>query len=352
MIGRPRATVFSTVFSTASSTEHAPAGRGIRAVLSAVVLLAGCLTACVPEHESCAASTDGGSHCAPPMLTPEAAADEQADSILGYFPAPRGATMLFDSPAGTPAALADEPAKPRTPDLIQETRWYVAYGTPASVLATAAANPPYGMRPESRETPLNTTGSARGATPVYAVTFDGEPVRDAIARRTLTVDAAPLGSGRTVLRLDAQVVWIPARPAGSTIPGTATELTAAPHGPLGPVGGTGSAAGARPVTTDDTVTVGRVAALIDTLPPFPPGLRECPRDSGGSVLLTFRQGTAGPVVATVRLATSGCTAAVLTVGERHTTLAGSTGLVARIAATLGAGWPGLPAVPATSTTPG
>jgi hypothetical protein len=115
-----------------------------------------------------------------------------------------------------------------------------------------------------------------------------------LTQRWLVVLAVPDGGG-TAIRADAQVVWLPARPSAERIPPGATVVTVTPVfgfqpdkklEPLDPA-----------FTVTDPAKVAGIAAAIDGLAVYPPGVRACPADFGPAMRLTFRTSVTGPVVA-------------------------------------------------------
>jgi hypothetical protein len=311
------------------------------------MLLAGTLAGCARSGGVFCAATNGSdgrqdtATACQGALSGTALAAKQARGLLHAFRAPTGSTALAARPAGTPASLANAPTTPVTSDLVQQTAWYTITGTPAAVLARIKARPPVGLTPAGSTQLTSAASGPRASAPVYALTYAWPPIANEIAQQTLSIAAASIGSDTTVLRLDAQVVWIPKKPTGDVIPATAKALTAAPHAGLG-----AADSGDASISTQDPEVVDRVASLLDSLPLFPPGARSCPAGNGANVLLTFRKSTAGSVVATALVGASGCDTVQLTVGgTKEPVLAGNAELVTEIEQALGAHWSGLGIAP-------
>jgi hypothetical protein len=110
----------------------------------------------------------------------------------------------------------------------------------------------------------------------------------------LIVEVVDAGGGRTWIRVDAEVAWQPARPAGTLVPAAARVLTISdvavetPHPPLH-----------QPVTITDAKVVRRVADLANGLPLSTVGAASCPLVFGNGVRLTFRARLGGPALAMV-----------------------------------------------------
>jgi hypothetical protein len=102
--------------------------------------------------------------------------------------------------------------------------------------------------------------------------------------------------------VDSVVNWIPARPAGDTVPATATVATATE---------TKGSGKHPPVVSAKTVTspeqVRKLAAYLNGLPVNPPGaITSCPADFGGGLTIVFQARAGGPVLARASAGLSGC----------------------------------------------
>jgi hypothetical protein len=112
----------------------------------------------------------------------------------------------------------------------------------------------------------------------------GDGPRLPSAERSLIVSVAAGGAGITAMRVDADVTWLPPKPAAERIPAAAkvVTITPLPGTPLPGIGSAARAPGAQhlwPVTITSPATVAGIAAVVDGLPRFPPGFYEgCPMD--------------------------------------------------------------------------
>jgi hypothetical protein len=140
--------------------------------------------------------------------------------------------------------------------------------------------------------------------------FTLPPVPHVLTQRWLLVLAVPDGS-QTAIRVDAQVVWNPARPAAERIPPEARAVT------VSPVFGLNADKHLehqdRAFTVIDPARVARIAAVVDGLPRFPDRTMSCPNDTGAAVRLTFTTAPGGPVVARATAADGGCGGVSVTV---------------------------------------
>jgi hypothetical protein len=79
-----------------------------------------------------------------------------------------------------------------------------------------------------------------------------------------------------------------------------------------------------------------IAAAIDVLPIFPPGVTSCPMDTGAQMVLTFGEANGGTPLAVVTVDISGCDVVAMTVGGRtEPALGGGAQLAAAVARILG-----------------
>jgi hypothetical protein len=150
----------------------------------------------------------------------------------------------------------------------------------------------------------------------------------------LVVSVAGDGPGKVAIRVDAQVIWLPAKPAAERIPATAKVVTIT-HVP----GFEPQPAGDAPVTITDPGKVARIAAVIDGLPVFPPGVMSCPLDRGDGMRLTFRATLSGPALAVVMAPNGGCGAVAVTIGgKRMPALGQAASVQQQVAAIAGLHW--------------
>ncbi|MBC3839307.1 hypothetical protein GXW82_01135 [Streptacidiphilus sp. 4-A2] len=134
-----------------------------------------------------------------------------------------------------------------------------------------------------------------------AVGYD-RPPDTLLAQRSLEITFDRIG-GRTVLRTDAVVMWLPARPAGATVPDSVTRiaLVATPGGQSGP----------RPLrtvtlpTVTDAAAIARMVKLLNGLPMAGDASVSC-FDTGASLRMSFYTGNATVPAAVVDAAAGGC----------------------------------------------
>ena len=299
-----------------------------------------------------------GAPNAPTAGSPHQRAVADAARIIASFPPPPGAARS----ARPPSPLLDRPPEgpPITPDVVTATRWWTAPGQPLAVLAWVAAHAPAGFTGggppgEAGYIPPGDFKPGHGPPPEKDLRpyewwdqFSLPAVPDVLTERVLLVAVVRAGSDRTAIRMDAQVVWLPAKPAAERIPPDATVVTLAPEVGV-PVPARQRLAD-RPMTITDPARVARIAAVVDGLPVFPPGTFSCPADIGWGIRLTFRAGLHGRALALVTGDQGGCeTVSVVINGEPLLPLADGGSLEARVLQIAGVRWP-YPSLPPVSPT--
>jgi hypothetical protein len=295
---------------------------------AAAIAVAGCASATAP-HGSPGASLAGTTSTASPASTlsgaamPKQRAQADAARILESFKAPPGAHAVPASPVPS-SSLSGGPSMgtPGDSDMVTLTAWWVAAGEPQKVLAWAAAHLPAAFKPDV------SSGPAGGA---WGDGFD-LPVAGLapglIVPRTLDVSVTSAGHGQTAIRVDVFVGWIPARPSGDTVPATARFVT------LSATGYKPGQTSGQPVTKKATVTdparVRALAAYLDRLAVSPAVEYSCQAGTLGTLTLTFRARSGGPVLATATGTAEGCGTLSYTMPGRPAAGLGGTGATGRL----------------------
>ena len=292
--------------------------------VAACALLVGCGTQ--------TATPSSGRTTTASSSTPQAAAQADAASLLTAFVPPPGTTRLPRGPSPLPSALADPGVGlPASPDLVVLTRWWSYPGTPQQALAWIRAHSPSGTV-EGADATLGDS-----ADPAGAVSYD-RPSDTQVAQRSLEVTFDRVGVA-TVLRTDAVVMWLPARPAGATIPDSVTRITllATPGGEFG----------ARPrrtvtlPTVTDAPVIAKIVTLLDSLPMTGAGETSCGDDIGASLRLSFYSGHDATPAAVADASVGGCEGVALSVhgGPQGVGLDGRSGVTAKVLKLTGATFP-------------
>ncbi len=321
-----------------------------------VLTVAGCaliaLSGCGTQHagQSASARTSQNTPADPRQSAPadpRQRAIQDATEIIADFPPPPGAARSVRSVSPLLSAPAMSPSA--TPDVVTATQWWTVPGQPEAVLAWVAAHVPAGFTLGAHGSQGYDQGvqAQPGADAVdrpyeWFDQFSLPPVPNVLFQRSLLVEVVGHGTGQTAIRVDAQVTWLPAKPAAERIPPDAKVLTVAAQPGPGP-----QQARKRlvdpPVMITDPATVARIAALVDGLPLFPPGVFSCPADFGGGTRLTFSASRNGPALAVVTVRDSGCAGVSLVVGGRSLpALSGGRDLQRQVLAIAGIRWPANP----------
>jgi hypothetical protein len=264
--------------------------------------------------------------------------------IIASFPRPPGAvrTGLIASLTGP----GEGPAA--TPDVVTATRWWRAPGRPQAVLAWVRAHMPAGFTLGGTGSGAIMSGPAVSVPQSWIDQFQLPAVAGVLTERWLVVLVVPYRGDQTAIRVDAQVVWLPARPAAERIPPDARVLTVTPAFGLQADKSLERLDPAFTVT--DPAKVAGIAAVIDGLTLFPPGAYSCPADFGAAMRLTFRASTDGPVLARLGAEYNGCGIVSISVRGRSMpalsdyTKSGQR-LQQRVLAIAGVRWPYSPGTP-------
>jgi hypothetical protein len=301
------------------------------AAACAAVVLSGCGSQPASPRPGAARTGTAGLRTTGPA-SPRQRAVADAARMMASFPRPPGAVRT-----GLIASLTEPGVRPGGPDLVSVTRWWHVPGRPQAVLAWVRAHLPAGFTPSG-------TGFGSGSwTDMFAL----PAVPGVLIERELVVLAARY-RGQTAIRVDAQVVWLPARPAAERVPPDAAVLTVTPVFGLNP--DPRAERLDRPFTVTAPAKVARITAVINGLTRFPPGVYACPADFGGQMRLTFSVRPGGPVLARVIAPYGGCGSVSFRLGRRDMPALSEyppTGppLQQQVLAIAGASWPARPGNP-------
>ena len=226
----------------------------------------------------------------------------EAGLILTAFAPPAGAREVPNSPVpGSVMSRASGMPTPSDNDVVTATLWWLAPGDPQQVLAWEKAHMPAMYRYFGG----GTTGFG-----VWNDVFSIPAVPGLFDTRELAVSTTSAGGGKTAIRVDALVDWIPARPHGDTVPATArvAKLVETRSGS----GGTPARQATTVIATatvTDPAQVAALAAYLNGLAVNPPGgVSSCPMMSigGGTLTAAFSARPGGPALAEASAALSGC----------------------------------------------
>ncbi|HWH10839.1 MAG TPA: hypothetical protein VG165_06895 [Solirubrobacteraceae bacterium] len=256
--------------------------RGFLAALVVVVLSAGV---------AAAAARTGASSSRPALAAADVA------RLLTRLHLPPGAVPSSGPPAGAGSALV-APGAPATPNLVTAVTYWTVPGTPAGVLAFAAAHPPAGGRPSES----GSDGVYGTVTSVFE-TF-AFPDKRVLSPRTLGLTAVASGPTSTALLVQAADVWLTPRPSTERVPARARLVIVTVDPALGRTGDTRGTPRRIRVTSRGRV-IGLISA-VNALPAAQPGVRSCPAGNASRLTLDFRTTAGSPALAVVRDTGDGC----------------------------------------------
>jgi len=286
------------------------AGRLLGTVLA--LALAGCAVANSPATGASHTASSTAHPTAATALPPQQRAEADADAILAAFVVPPGARKLPGPPTGQANQMKNITGSSASPNWIDKTGFWQVKGNPQQVLAWTASH--VGRSHTDGGLTTNLPVQGRPET-VWERDYSLPPVPAVEDTRELTVEVADAGNGQTAIRVDAQVTWLPARQASEMVPAAATAITLSliPDGNL-------NKKPPQPVTIASPMAVHRTIAMVNSLPVFPPGPRECGPGSGGAdLVLTFLAAPHGKVLATALVQTGSCGEVFFTVGTSKLT---------------------------------
>lgn len=291
------------------------------AILAALAFLVLTATGCAANQGAGGGATSPGASgttatdasYATTAVSPKQRAQAAATAILRAFVPPRGAGRQPGEPASARHSL-DSVGGYASAYEIRETSWWLAPGRAAAIIAWETAHLPATFT----RGPAASSGGP-GTIPVTGQFYELRGGPSVLTGQYLIVSVADLGGGKTAIRVDAEVGYRPARPAGEKVPATARAVT------ITAVSGYSGATAPRPATITSVSVVRTLAALVNglklsTAPPDAP----CPMAPGLILKLTFRATAAGRPLA-VAQGPEGCSTLALTVAGKEWPLLGSPG---------------------------
>ncbi len=263
----------------------------------------------------------------PPMaISRRLLARRDAAHLLRLVRLPSGSRRLANEPRGDHHLLSSPGQTTGDPNLVDVHGFFVVAASPPSVETYLRSYVPTGAVSDGFG-----TASVRGVADEWFVDDRWPPVKTVLDTRTLVISIAALPNHRSGIRVDAQVTWLRAKPAGDLIPAGAKSLTAVLSHGLNP-----GERGHKPVTTTDPAKIAAVRAFINQLGVLSPGVRFCPADFGQYLTISFRKSAHARRFAFVVVDVGGCEVAQVHQFGRliHPSLAGQ-GLVSFVEQELG-----------------
>lgn len=242
----------------------------------------------------------------PPSHKQRALAD--ARHLLASFVPPLGARRLQRAPNAGEGMLRQPSLTPGVFHLIDKASFWKVPGEPQQLLTWERAR-----LPRQFESAGTSTEFDHGTTILWGDEYSLPAVPTVLLERDLLIAAVRAGHGQTYIRVDAQITWVPAKPAAELVPKAARVVTVRLQAGYG----AGRTLRAGTATVIDPAGVRRIAALVDALPLAGWETVSCPMYSSGEVTLTFRARAGGPALAKVSAHLIGCPPATFTAGGRQ-----------------------------------
>lgn len=226
-----------------------------------------------------------------------------AEHLLSELRLPPGTSRSAAAPAGSDSRLKTPLAVPADADLVDLTRYYTVPLSPSRVLSWVKSHRPTGASASigggmagGQVSPglwgLGLTWPPARVQPRLAPRGDGEVIDSA----AVMIEATVLPGGRSALRVDSEVTWLPPKDRSDVVPASVKVLTAS-------VPDTKAAS----VTTHDQKVIEQLRKAVSGLPVAPPSARSCPADLfGQSVRLAFGSPGVATPAAVVTADRSGC----------------------------------------------
>lgn len=294
------------------------AGLSARLVLT-VGVAAGAAVGAVLVRSAPAAATGHTAATSPSNL---AVATAEAQRLLDRFLAPTGSNRLSGRPAGVQVS-PDTAGAMSMPYQVSKTSWWQATQPLSELMSWLDQHPEQGL--------TSVEGDAAASTGSHTITFSGRPAAASLDGISLTVTAYETGGDSTVLRVVANVDYVPSRPTNEVLP-AASQLIVVPTFPVG------SRATAPEVTLTDPGQVAQIEQIIDNLPKAPSARTACPFDNGAGMALDFEDAQSS-TLADVVIGVLGCQRVQVSInGYNEPVLSGGQQAAAQIQAILGTHW--------------
>jgi hypothetical protein len=286
-------------------------GRLLGILVAPALALTGCAVAHSPATAAGHATTTTTHPAAATAQSPKQQADADAAAILAAFVVPPGARKLPGPPPGPASELKQMAGYTPSPNRIAKTGFWQVKGDPQQILAWTASHVGRSHTAGGVTTNLPIPGRPKD---IWSETYTLPPVPAVEDTRQLTVEVTDAGNGQTTIRVDAEVYWLAPHPASAMVPAAATAVTLSVF-----PNGNRNKKPPQPETVTSPAAVRRIAAMVNALPSFPPGPRECGFNQGTELVLTFLAAPQGRVIATSLVQTGYCEEVFLTVGTSKIT---------------------------------
>ncbi|MGO9965514.1 MAG: hypothetical protein ACLPUG_19080 [Acidimicrobiales bacterium] len=220
--------------------------------------------------------------------------------LLTLVRLPSGSVRVAKEPSGDSHLLGTAGQSIGDPNLVDLHSFFVAPQNAWTLYRYETSHPPSGSTSRGGYNSYGTAGTY-GNTDEWFVSYSWLPVTALLDSRVLVISIAALPGHRSGIRVDAQVTWLPAKPAGDIVPTGAKVLTAVLSAGLNP-----GEPGHRPVTTTNPEKIEAIRDFVNRLEVVSPGVRFCPADFGQHLTLSFAKNAQARPFAVVVADVSGC----------------------------------------------
>jgi hypothetical protein len=232
--------------------------------------------------------------------SPPELARQDAARLLSLVRLPPGSKQLAREPIGDSHPLASAAQSIGDPNLVDLHRFFVAPMSAWKLCRYGRSHPPFGSTSRAGYNSFGTSGT-HGKTDEWFVSYSWLPVKTLLDTRVLVISIVALPGHQSAIRVDAQVTWLPAKPAGDRIARGAKVLTAVLSAGMNP-----GEPRHGPITTTDPAKIEAIREFINQLGVLPPGVRSCPIDFGQYLTISFRKQAQAKPFAVVAADTGGC----------------------------------------------
>ena len=246
-----------------------------------------------PAHPSAssrsASTTTAGTPTSDTAVHDQTSAQTLAQALVDQISLPPGSRAVATAP--TPE-LDQPPQETGTPNLADAARFAVVPLDAAAVLAYARTHPPNGYTAENSGS--GSTSGPHQPTEDYLMenVSDMPSGVDSATVLASVVEGSP-DSTHTYIRLDAQVTWLPPKPAGLTVPADDTVAVVSVTETQPPQPQMNLPA-PHQVTITDPAQFDQLRSAANGLQPGLPGPRSCPADVGTRYHVEFKLTTDSP----------------------------------------------------------
>ena len=145
--------------------------------------------------------------------------------LLTLVRLPSGSARLTEEPSGDSHLLSTAAQSIGDPNLVDLHSFFVAPQNAWTLYRYERSHPPSGSTSRGGYNGYG-TASTYGNTDEWFVSYSWLPVEALLDSRVLVISIAALPGRRSGIHVDAQVTWLPAKPAGDIVPTGAKVLTA------------------------------------------------------------------------------------------------------------------------------